>query len=560
MSSVAEKLDDDPTGKSLKSYLEMGKKTTWISCAGEDGGSNQTMNQWNNTHKRHLNQVVKMITHKSVVESDKSLVFIICISSCSEIKKIRSFVKDLSENIGGVKQLAFVYKKEAHFEKIKEGLLSDCDSSTERIELTKDIASRCINIDWQELKIYILKHSRHGTISDKLVISSSGQPVPIPAKVIDLYAQSGLHILAYNECDNLKGDRGMLEAAQKCRTEFLEGKPPEWSLFFFHEESQRIPWGREKIIDSLVERDLVKRVVTDLRHAAKMKDKTISIHPIDHIPNTGATTLTRHVLWRLREEFRCVMMNRKANEELDFQDVAEKLIGFREMREDRAIANGTTMGKSCNPFLFLLDNATSDEMQIVRRKVEDLIVEGNIQFETTVGMILYVRSGRGDGEEDDQNIHVNTKFTKNEIMLFKKKHEEFSIEKTNPKNMFGFILFANLEKESYIQDVTMEILQDMGSYPVQILLILYLAIFKYFGDLSISESHCKHILGPYFGEMEGWMEGRKDLYENLCENAHMFIQKSTDVRFGGQVVLEINSIEAAKHLVKQSLMLKQEKH
>ena len=81
----------------------MGKKTTWISCAGEDNPYNLTVNQWNNTHKRHLNHVVKMITHKSVVESEESLVFVICLASSSEEKKIKSFVKDLSENVGGVK-------------------------------------------------------------------------------------------------------------------------------------------------------------------------------------------------------------------------------------------------------------------------------------------------------------------------------------------------------------------------------------------------------------------------------------------------------------------------
>ena len=68
MSAIGEMLDNDPTGKDLQSFMEIGRKTTWISCIG-DKASGETMIDWSNTHKKHLQQWVKMITHKSVVES-----------------------------------------------------------------------------------------------------------------------------------------------------------------------------------------------------------------------------------------------------------------------------------------------------------------------------------------------------------------------------------------------------------------------------------------------------------------------------------------------------------
>ena len=80
-----------------------------------------------------------MITHKSVVESRDSLVFVVSVSSNSETRKIRSFVKDLTETVGGLAQMTFVYKDEVHFEPIQEGLLGECETASESKEISEMI-------------------------------------------------------------------------------------------------------------------------------------------------------------------------------------------------------------------------------------------------------------------------------------------------------------------------------------------------------------------------------------------------------------------------------------
>ena len=110
---------------------------------------------WNNTHKKHLQQVVKIITHKSVVESQDSLVFVVCMSSNSEAKKVKSFVKDLSETVGGIKQMSFFYKDETHFDVVRDGLLYDCESAPETRKMQNDIANRSLKIEWSQLKTYV---------------------------------------------------------------------------------------------------------------------------------------------------------------------------------------------------------------------------------------------------------------------------------------------------------------------------------------------------------------------------------------------------------------------
>ena len=193
MSAIGEILDNDPTGKDLKSFLEIGRKTTWISN--------------------------------------------------SEAKKVKSFVKDLSETVGGIKQMSFFYKDETHFDVVRDGLLYDCENAPETRTMQKDIANRSLKIEWSQLKTYVEANSRLGTVSDKLIITSSGMPAPIQSKVVDIYSQSGLEILAFNECEELCEDPNLLETANKCMIDFLTGKPPKWSVFFFTEET-RIPFPK----------------------------------------------------------------------------------------------------------------------------------------------------------------------------------------------------------------------------------------------------------------------------------------------------------------------------
>ena len=92
----------------------------------------------------------------------------------------------------------------------------------------------------------------------------------------------------------------------------------------------------------------------------------------------------------------------------------------------------------------------------------------------------------------------------------------------------------------------------MDSYPNQRNLLLYLAIFKYYGNLNLSEKHSKEILGPYFGGVH------QTLYENLSEQAQYFVRGTTksDEGFGSYPVLEITSKEIARWLVQKILQFR----
>ena len=404
--------------------------------------------------------------------------------------------------------MMFVYKDEDHFDPVRNGLLGECETPAESKEMLDLISSRSIRIEWSQFHTYIRQNSRFDTVSEKLVISSIGMPEPIIAKVVDVYARSGLSVLAYNECEELCKDPELTEKANSSMMEFLKGKPPSWSVFFHSEEGTKIPLTAP-IVKPLIERDLVNKIVRNLQANAERADKCMKIVPIDHLPGTGGTTIAKHVLWKLRKEFRCVSMDGRSPNLHNFQDVAEKLLGFRGLQEDKATIDGTSKTRTCKPVLLLMDNSTYEEAKLVQTKFHDLVDERGIKFNKTMGMILLVQqtSGMPGGcnDEDKEDIHVNTKFSEKEKQLFKAKLRELSInEDISPENMIGFMIFSNADSEANINinDITMRMLQTMRSYPAQIKLLLYLAIFKFYGDLNIAESHCKKLLGPFFTNEE----------------------------------------------------------
>ena len=290
-----------------------------------------------------------MITHKSVVESQDSLVFIVCMSSDSEAKKLKSFVKDLSQTVGGIKQMSFFYRDEIHFKVVSDGLLYDCETASETRKMQTDIANRSLKIEWSQLKTFVEENCRLGTVSDKLFITSSGMPAPVQAKVLDIYSQIGLEILALNECDELRDDPNLVETANKCMMDFLTGKPPKWSVFFFTEET-RIPFTKP-VVKGLIERDIVMKIVKRIQQSTERTDKCMKIIPIDHLPGTGATTIAKHVLWKLRKVFRCAMIDCNISNSIDCRDLAQKLLSFRGLQEKSSTIDGTSTTSTYEPFL-----------------------------------------------------------------------------------------------------------------------------------------------------------------------------------------------------------------
>ena len=94
-----------------------------------------------------------------------------------------------------------------------------------------------------------------------------------------------------------------------------------------------------------------------------------------------------------------------------------------------------------------------------------MITEKKIKFERAVGVIIYVQDGfikNGDIEDIgdiDAIIHLNTKFSDIETTLFHAKLSELQEETDiSPENMLGFMVFANVENDPYIQEITMKII------------------------------------------------------------------------------------------------------
>ena len=105
--------------------------------------------------------------------------------------------------------------------------------------------------------------------------------------------------------------------------DFLNGKQSGWELFFLKEESDRLPFSKP-IIKGLIERDIVSKIVEKLKNDTNRLETCITITGIHHLPGTGGSTVAKHVMWKLRRDFRCLFLDGKSSTSWDYKEISRK--------------------------------------------------------------------------------------------------------------------------------------------------------------------------------------------------------------------------------------------
>ena len=119
------------------------------------------------------------------------------------------------------------------------------------------------------------------------------------------------------------------------------------------------------------------------------------------------------------------------------------------------------------------------------------------------------------------------------------------------ESLIGFITFFSYYdingNKANVEAIYLRILQAIAIYKPQLRLLLYLGIFKYYGDAGISEIHCRRILKEWYSSES------KDLKRTLHDTTQRFIARSYS--YNSTVVsLEVHSIHMAKYLMEQVVL------
>ena len=104
----------------------------------------------------------------------------------------------------------------------------------------------------------------------------------------------------------------------------------------------------------------------------KIENKSVALAGILHNPGAGATTVGKHVLWNLRDRYRCAYLDGTFVENFNLHKLSEMILLFRSLNEEDKRASGNE-GPKCKPVLLFLDNSSLLLVQTLRRSIERAI-------------------------------------------------------------------------------------------------------------------------------------------------------------------------------------------
>ena len=361
----------------------------------------------------------------------------------------------------------------------------------------------------------------------------------------------GIGILGINQCEQLENETDQEkqdDLVKEHTMNFVTGGNPTWEIFMLSKpvKSQM----SSKMPNCLVERVQTKRIQEKIKDMGNIDKKSVAMANILHNPGAGATTIGKHVLWNLKEQFRCAYLDGDVIKDVPMKKLSEMILLFRKIKEKDSKATGIE-GPGCKTVLLFLDNTSFEYVKTLQRNLDQVVETEKIKYNKTIVILLYAeRSANLDIERGSDYDSPNIFKVKSQID--KKEQKSFSVklgllDKTNipPESMLTFVMMAegfNEDSERVKRDVQ-NILRDIHHYPRQEKLLMVLAIYKFYSDGNLPVSLCDSILG----------HSKSPILERLCCHVKPFVEerKEYDEGYGSFSVLQVTHLPIAKQAMKE---------
>ncbi|XP_056235111.1 sterile alpha motif domain-containing protein 9-like isoform X2 [Seriola aureovittata] len=488
--------------ESVIKNLNLYKQTSWVFCNGRhdlDGDSNKELDykNWLRKSCRDVEQLVSFICNPEVLLHGRSLVIFLLLSPVDTEKDpifdtYMSFIKHTEE----------------------ENIISICESQSTYEKWRQLIQEKC-DFDIDHLSIYELTLSEiSGTImslgplnqsSGRLLPSSGSSFVVLKQKDEDV--MTALDILCLNQCEKTYDENSSEFQNFRIKTEeeFYRGGKVKWWNFYFCDKDKEKPF---------VKRDKYENVKKMIRSRLRDSNNMCVLLNLFHNPGCGGTTLAMHVMWDLRQEFRCAVLKDNA---LPKKEVAIQVRMLMKLESEKPY-----------PVLLLVDDSKETETPrdlvnwIHKAGVEDSL---NINVDDTqnckVVILNCVRSHSPKEQyrqfNPTQSQYITASLTLEEQKEFEKKLKELKETHEKPENFYSFMIMKSNFDKQYIDDLARNTLENFDFSTKAAQLFAFLALLNtYVAESEISLSLCEDFFGM---KMIRWQEesvlDRMKPYSNL---------------------------------------------
>lgn len=309
---------------------------------------------------------------------------------------------------------------------------------------------------------------------------------------------SALEILCENECkdtDIEKDESRFLEFKKLKEEHFYRGGRVSWWNFYFSSENYS---------SAFVKRDNFEELTTLIQQCADSpKPVFAKVINLYHHPGCGGTTLAMHVLWDLKQKFRCAVLKNKATDFIEIGEQVSKLISYKASSHQDYI-----------PVLLLVDDFEEQQnTYILQNAINSFIAEKGVRYEKTLVIILNCMRSQNPDESAKlaDSISLKYQLSPKEKRAFEAKLQEIEKEYKDCENFYSFMILKDNFDTTYIKNVVKNTLKDLDAHSKEAQLISYLALLNsYVIDSTISVSQCEIFLGITYTIKRGKPETVED--------------------------------------------------
>ncbi|XP_043821246.1 sterile alpha motif domain-containing protein 9-like [Dromiciops gliroides] len=457
--------------------LNLFKQPSWIFCNGRSDISTEEyqpleLSSWFKKRATKVRKLISFLTCEDIMQPGKFLVVFLLLSPVEDPRD--PFIETFStfyQELGGMEDILSISVDPQIGSRWKE-LLEFRFSTT-------DLTNRCITtLSLEQLNGTILS-LKPQTESPSRFLPSNGSLIVLQKKDED--SLTALEILCENECKGTKieKDKTKFTEFQKSQDEYfyLGGKVSWWN-FYFSSENYSSPF---------IKRDSYKKLEEMIQSLANSPRETcVEVINLYHHPGCGGTTLAMHILWELKNKFRCAVLKSKT---LDFEEIGTQV---------------TTLVTYCSenhhyfPVLLLVDDFEEQEtVSDLRNHINSAIGEAYIRYETPLVIILNcMRSQRPEKDaKNPDSVALINKLSCTEQRAFDSKFLEIEKKHQNCRDFYSFMIMKENFDRKYIKNIVKHILKGLNVDSKEGQLISFLSLLNsYISDSDISVVQCEKFL------------------------------------------------------------------
>ncbi|XP_072542839.1 sterile alpha motif domain-containing protein 9-like [Salminus brasiliensis] len=486
--------------RSVVKNLNLYHQTSWVFCNGRLDLDSRHLDyqHWLKVTHREIEQMVSFMFKPEILPGSRCLVIFLLLSSVeSEKDPIFDTFMTFHRQCGGEENIIHICKNENTFDKWQSLIQKKYEF---------DIRKQSIyELNWSQVNGQIMKLGPHSQPFEKLLPSAGCSSVILKTK--DAQRMNTLEILCENECEGAYDENSseFHNVKLEVEEEFYRGGEVKWLNFYISEKRKAKPF---------IKRDKYEAVRTKVTSQIKHAKSTCVLVNLFHHPGCGGTTLAKHVMWDLRNQFRCAVLKDSSADE----QVASQIMDLMKYgKSDESLQT---------PVLLLVDDSKDTEAaeklrNCIRRQLDkNCLGKKEKSLSSPVIILNCVRTHFPKVQYkccETESQYITAELTKKEQDDFEEKLQELKENHERPENFYSFMIMKSNFDQKYVKNIVCNILKDLDMDTRQAQLLSIMALLNsYIPESNISQSVCEDFLGmkPLFWGKETVLE-KMEPYSNL---------------------------------------------